>query len=127
MSRQVEIEGRPIGRGYPTYIVAELSANHNGSFEKAADLVRAAKWAGADAVKLQTYTPDTITIAADGPAFRIPCGGPWGGRTLHELYQGAYTPWEWHLPLKRLADEVGIHLFSSPFDATAVEFLASLN
>lgn len=107
-------------------IVAELSANHNGSFDRAANLVRAAKAAGADAVKLQTYTADTITLDCDAAPFRIGGGTLWDGRTLHQLYREAYTPWEWQPDLKKLADEIGLMLFSSPFDPTAVAFLEKM-
>ncbi len=122
----MKINGREIGPGRPTYIVAELSANHHQDLDQAVRLVRAAKEAGADAVKLQTYTPDTLTIASDAPAFRLSEGTPWGGRTLYELYQEAYTPWEWHAPLKQVANSVGLDLFSTPFDPSAVEFLEQL-
>ena len=122
----VEINGHRIGAGHPTYVVAELSANHNGSFEQAAEFVRVAKASGADAVKLQTYTPDTMTIDSDEPDFQIPAGNTWEGRTLYDLYGEAYTPWEWHPKLQRVAEGVGIDLFSSPFDASAVEFLEGL-
>jgi pseudaminic acid synthase len=127
MSAVLEINGRRIGGGYAVYVVAELSANHNHDFDRAVQLVHAAWHAGADAVKLQTYTPDTITIASDREYFRISGGTLWDGRTLHELYGEAYTPWEWQPRLKRVADELGLDLFSSPFDATAVDFLEAMN
>jgi len=120
---ELVIQGRRIGPDHPTYVIAELSANHNQSFDEAVTLVKAAKAAGADAVKLQTYTPDTITIDVDGPMFRPASGSLWEGRTLYQLYGEAYTPWPWQPKLKALADGLGIHLFSSAFDATAVEFL----
>jgi pseudaminic acid synthase len=120
------IAGRRIGAGHPCYIVAELSANHHQRFEKALELVRAAKTAGADAVKLQTYTPDTITIDCDSPHFRIGAGTLWAGKTLHALYGEAYTPWEWHRPLIELARSLDMGCFSSPFDVTAVDFLEGL-
>ncbi|MFX0200473.1 MAG: N-acetylneuraminate synthase family protein, partial [Candidatus Hodarchaeota archaeon] len=123
----IEIKGRRVGSGYPTYIVAEMSANHNQSYEKARKLVRAAKTAGADAIKLQTYTPDTLTIDCTTDPFRIPSGNTWGGQTLYELYSKAYTPWEWQPKLKQLADELGLDCFSTPFDHTAVDFLAEMN
>ena len=119
------IAGRRIGPDHPPYIIAELSANHNGKLETAMRIVEAAKQAGADAVKLQTYTADTITLNADSEDFRIQ-GGLWGGRTLYDLYQEAHMPWEWHAPLFAHARKVGITLFSSPFDATAVDLLESL-
>lgn len=119
--------GRRIGSGYPVYVVAEISANHHQDFDQAVRLVRAAKEAGANAVKLQTYTPDAITIRCDREDFRIGGGTLWDGRTLYDLYEEAYTPWEWQPKLKQVADELDLGLFSSPFDATAVEFLESMN
>jgi N-acetylneuraminate synthase len=124
--RSITINGRRIGPGNPTYIIAELSANHHGSLDEAARLVQAAAEAGADAIKLQTYTPDTITIDADSDYFRISANTVWDGRTLYELYSEAYTPWEWHESLKRVAEAFGLALFSSPFDASAVDFLSAL-
>jgi len=120
------ISGLRIGAGHPVYVIAELSANHGQRFEQAVELVRAAKASGADAVKLQTYTPDTLTIDCDNEFFRI-SGTLWHGRTLYDLYQEAFTPWEWQPKLKRVADELGIELFSTPFDASAVEFLERMN
>jgi pseudaminic acid synthase len=120
------IDGRSIGPGQPVYVIAEISANHGQSYETAAELVRGAHRAGADAVKLQTYTADTITIDSDGPAFRPGSGSLWEGTTLHALYQTAYTPWEWQPRLKAVADELGIDCFSSPFDPTAVDFLMTM-
>ena len=114
---------RQIGAGNPVYIVAELSANHHQDFEQAIRLVEAAKEAGADAIKLQTYTPDTITIQSNRPEFRIGGGTIWDGRSLYDLYGEAFTPWEWHPKLKRAANDLGLELFSSPFDETAVAFL----
>lgn len=122
----MNILGRPIGPGHPAYVIAELSANHGQSIDTALALVEAAHAAGADAVKLQTYTADTLTLDSDKPWFRIGGGTLWDGKTLHQLYQEAFTPWEWHPGLKARADELGIHLFSSPFDFTAVDFLESL-
>lgn len=122
----MEISGRQIGLGAPPYVVAELSANHRRRFESAVALVNAAADAGADAVKVQTYTADTITIDADGPEFRISSGTVWDGRTLHDLYAEAAMPWEWHEPLQRCAADRGVHFFSSPFDATAVDLLDRL-
>ncbi|MDL2259832.1 pseudaminic acid synthase [Deltaproteobacteria bacterium OttesenSCG-928-K17] len=107
------------------YLVAELSANHNHDLSRAKRLVEAAAAAGADAVKLQTYTADTLTIDCDNDYFRIK-GTMWNGRTLHDLYKEAYTPWEWHAPLKELAESLGLDFFSTPFDATAVDFLEEL-
>ncbi len=122
---QVIIGGRKIGPGQPPYIVAEMSGNHNGDIGRALALIDAAKAAGADAVKLQTYTADTITIDHDGPEFRMH-GGLWDGRRLYELYQEAHTPWNWHGRLFEHARSIGIDIFSSPFDPTAVELLSSL-
>lgn len=119
----IVIGGRRIGPGEPTYIIAEMSGNHGGNFDRAAEIVRAAKAVGADAVKLQTYTADTLTIDCDRDVFRIGQGTIWDGRTLYDLYREACTPWEWQPRLKQVADEIGIQLFSSPFDDTAVEFL----
>jgi len=124
--RSIEINGRRIGPGHPPYVVAELSANHNHDFEQAVALVREAKACGADAVKLQTYTADTITIDSREPWFLLPSSNTWGGQTLHELYRAAYTPWEWQPRLKAVADDLGIDLFSTPFDPTAVDFLEDM-
>jgi pseudaminic acid synthase len=110
-----------------TFIVAELSANHNQKYDLAVETIRAAKEAGADAVKLQTYTPDTITLNCDNDYFRIKGDTLWGGKTLYELYQGAYTPWEWQPKLKEYAESIGLICFSSPFDKTAVDFLEQMN
>lgn len=123
----IQIGGKKIGPGHPTYIVAELSANHNGSIEQAEKIVEAAQAAGADAVKLQTYTPDTITIASDRQPFRIGGGTLWDGKTLHELYGEAYMPWEWQPRLKKVADNLGMQCFSSAFDSSAVDFLETMN
>lgn len=125
-SRAFHIADRPIGDGHPPLVIAELSGNHNGSLERALALVDAAAEAGADAVKLQTFTPDTITIDHDGPGFRIE-SGLWAGRTLHDLYGEAFTPYEWHAPLFARAREHGIIVFSSPFDDTAVALLEGLD
>ena len=122
-----EIAGRTIGEGFPTYIIAEMSANHGHSFDTAVQVLRAAKEAGADAIKLQTYTADTITMKGDNKYFQINSGSSWDGRTLYDLYSEAYMPWEWQPELKRIADDLGIHLFSSPFDETAVDFLEEMD
>lgn len=121
----VSIASRPVGCKEPAFIIAELSGNHNGDVTRAFELLEAAKAAGADAVKLQTYTADTITIDHDGPGF-VMDGGLWAGRTLHDLYQEASTPWDWHPALFAKARELGIAIFSSPFDCTAVDFLEEL-
>ena len=123
----LQIDDTKIGEGFPVYIVAELSANHNQKFEQAVELVKAARECGADAVKLQTYTPDTITVKSDRPEFIISGGTLWDGRTLYELYGEAYTPWEWQPKLKKIAEELGLSLFSSPFDKTAVDFLEKMD
>lgn len=122
---QIAIAGRRISAADPAYVVAELSANHNGSLATALEIIDAAKTAGADAVKIQTYRPDTITLDADTDDFRIK-GGLWDGRTLYELYEEAHTPWDWHSALFEHAEKVGITLFSSPFDTTAVDLLEDL-
>ncbi|MFN6960930.1 MAG: pseudaminic acid synthase [Rhodocyclaceae bacterium] len=121
----VEIAGRKVGEGFPPFLIAELSANHNGSLERALATLEAAKRAGADAVKLQTYTADTMTIDCDEPEFTIQ-GGPWQGYSLHALYQEAHTPFEWHRPLFDHARQLGITIFSTPFDESAVELLERL-
>lgn len=122
----IQIAGRAIGANNPPYIIAELSANHNGKLETALRIVEEAKKAGADAVKLQTYKPDTITLNCDSEEFRIH-GGLWDGRTLYELYEEAHMPWDWHKPLFDHARNLGITIFSSPFDNTAVDLLEDLN
>jgi pseudaminic acid synthase len=127
MTAGFSIGDRAIGPGQPVYVIAEVSANHGQDFETAVRLVRGAADAGADAVKLQTYTPDTITIASDAPAFRAGSESLWSGTTLHELYEGAYMPWEWQPKLKELADDLGIDCFSSPFDPSAVDFLSGMD
>ena len=126
MNRDIEINGRWLGPGHSTYIVAELSANHNQDYDQAVRLVHAAKEAGADAIKLQTYTPDTLTIDCDNKYFRIGKGTVWEGRTLYDLYAEAYTPWEWQPRLKEFANSLGLDLFSTPFDSTAVDFLEEM-
>lgn len=121
----IAIAEHRIGPNHPPYVIAELSANHNGSLETARAIVEAASKAGADAVKLQTYRPDTITLSSDAEEFRIR-GGLWDGRTLYELYEEAHMPWEWHKPLFDHARAIGITIFSSPFDTTAVDMLEDL-
>lgn len=123
---KIEIAGREISHNQPPYIIAELSANHNGKLETALRIIDEAAKAGADAVKLQTYRPDTITLDSDGDEFKIK-GGLWDGRTLYELYEEAHMPWDWHRPLFEHARKLGIPIFSSPFDNTAVDLLEDLN
>jgi len=125
MGTEIKIGSRSLGVGHPAYVVAEVSANHHQDFEQAIKIIRAAKEAGVDAVKLQTYTPDTITIASNRPEFRVE-GTVWNGQNLYELYGEAYTPWEWQPRLKHVANDLGLDLFSSPFDATAVDFLEQM-
>lgn len=126
MTNSISINGRKIGPNYFPYIIAELSANHNGQFETAVKIIEEAKKAGADAVKLQSYTADTITLNSDSEEFQIH-GGLWDGKTLYQLYQEAHMPWEWHKPLFEHARKLGITIFSSPFDNTAVDLLEDLN
>lgn len=126
MNPKISIAGRNIGLDYPPYIIAELSANHNGRLDTALRIIEEAKKAGADAVKLQTYTADTITLDCDSEEFQIH-GGLWDGKTLYELYQEAHMPWEWHKPLFEHARQHDITIFSSPFDNTAVDLLEDLN
>ncbi len=125
MTKTIHIAGRAIGVDHPPYVIAELSANHNGKLDVALRIIEEAKRAGADAVKLQTYKPDTITLNSDADEFKI-TGGLWDGRTLYDLYEEAHMPWEWHAPLFEHARKLGITIFSSPFDNTAVDLLESL-
>jgi pseudaminic acid synthase len=120
-----EIASRGVGAGHRPYVIAEMSGNHNGDIERAFAILEAAKKSGADAVKLQTYRPDTITIDHDGPEFRIE-GGLWDGRRLFDLYEEAHTPWDWHGPIFDRARAIGLTVFSSVFDETSIEFLESL-
>ncbi len=124
--KELIIDNRRIGAEHAPYIIAEMSANHNGSIETAFKIIEMAKRCGADAVKMQSYTADTITLNSDKADFQIE-GGLWDGQTLYELYQSAYTPWEWHKPLFEKARSLGITMFSSPFDTTAVDMLEDLN
>lgn len=124
--QEIRIGNRTIGTDHPVYIVAEMSANHGQSFDRAADIIHAMKEAGADAVKLQTYTKDIMTLRSDRPEFRIGKGTLWEGKTLYDLYSEAYTPWEWQPQLKKIAEDLGMDLFSTPFDHTAVDFLETM-
>lgn len=126
LNTRVDIAGRAIGPQHPPYIIAELSANHNGRIENAYKIIDAAKQAGADAIKLQTYTADTLTLDCDSEDFQIH-GGLWDGQSLYQLYKSAYMPWEWHKPLFDYAHQLGITIFSSPFDRSAVDLLEELN
>ena len=123
MIRAITINNRQIGSGFPTYIVAEMSGNHNGNLDRARELIYAMKESGADAVKLQTYTADTLTIKCERPEFIVSSDALWAGRDLHGLYDEAHTPWEWHGELIDLATSLGMDIFSTPFDHTAVDFL----
>lgn len=127
MNKEITIGRRKISADSPVFVVAELSANHNHDFGRALEIIHAAKEAGADAVKLQTYTADTITIDCDDPCFQIKEGTIWDGTTLYKLYEQAYTPWEWQPQLKEEANKLGMECFSSPFDFTSVDFLEKLN
>ena len=126
MKNFIQINGRKIGFGHPVYVIAEVSANHGHSFEKAVKIIMAAKKAGADAVKMQTYTPDTLTIDCDNRYFKIGKGTIWEGKTLYKLYGEAYTPWDWQPKLKKVAEDAGLDFFSTPFDNTAVDFLEKM-
>ena len=123
---KISIENRAISISEPPYVIAEMSANHNGKIENAIKIIHAAKIAGADAVKMQTYKPDTITLNCDREEFKVR-GGLWDGRTLYELYEEAHTPWEWHKPLFDYARQIGITIFSSPFDLESVDLLEALD
>jgi N-acetylneuraminate synthase len=125
MNEFITIDGKKIGPDFPPYIIAELSANHNGDINRAFEILEMAKRSGADAIKIQTYTQDTLTIDCDKPEFKVK-GGLWDGRTLYDLYTEAHLPWEWHKLLFEKAKELGITIFSSPFDFTAVDLLEEL-
>ena len=124
---EIIIDGRKIGHGHPPYIIAEMSANHNGSLDRALAIIKMAKESGADAIKLQTYKAETMTLDVDHPRFLVKGENPWDGDHLFELYKKAETPWKWHKKLFEYGKEIGITVFSSPFDNTAVELLESLN
>lgn len=123
----MKINNRNIGKEYPPYIIAEMSANHNGDINNAKELIKSAKNAGADAIKIQSYKPDTITLNSTSEEFMINDGGLWDGRSLYDLYEEAHMPWDWHKPLFELSKEVGLTIFSSPFDKSAVDLLEDLN
>jgi len=127
MSSVIRFGQKKIGNHSPVYIIAELSANHNQEFSQAVDLIHAANEAGADAVKIQTYTPDTLTIDCDNEYFKIGEGTIWEGKNLYSLYKEAYTPWEWQSDLKKIAGNLGLDFFSTPFDFSSVDFLESLD
>lgn len=126
MKKEIRIGSHVISKDSPTFIVAEMSANHNMDYDRAVAILRAAKDAGADAVKIQTYTADTITLDCDAPCFQITQGTLWDGITLHKLYENAYTPWEWQPKLKQIAEDLGLEFFSSPFDLSSVDFLEEM-
>jgi len=124
----IEIAGRPIGADHSPFVIAEMSGNHNQNLARALEIVEAAAKAGAHAIKLQTYTADTMTLDKRGGSFEInDSQSLWSGKNLHDLYKQAYTPWEWHAPIMERASELGLICFSSPFDETAVDFLEDLN
>ena len=125
MENLINVNGKLIGDNHPCYIIAEMSANHAGDISRAIEIVHAAKYAGADCIKIQTYTPDTITINCDNKYFKID-NGTWEGETLYSLYGKAYTPWEWQPILKKEAENIGIDFLSTPFDKTSVDFLESI-
>lgn len=127
MNREFNIGNVKIGGDNRCFIIAEMSANHLQDFDRAVEIIKKAKWAGADAIKLQTYTPDTITIDCDNEYFQIKQGTIWDGTTLHKLYQKAYTPWEWQGKLKQISEDEGLIFFSSPFDYSSIDFLESIN
>jgi pseudaminic acid synthase len=124
--KKISIAGRAIGTDFPPYVIAEMSANHNGDIRNALRIIDAAKLSGADAVKIQTYRPDTITLKSNNPEFMIN-EGLWAGRSLYDLYEEAHLPWEWHGEIFSYARDVGITIFSSPFDSTAIDLLEDLN
>jgi pseudaminic acid synthase len=125
--KELKINNTTISQDSQCYIIAEMSANHNGKFENAVELIKQCAEAGVDAIKLQTFTADTITMDCDNKYFQIDQGTLWDGRTLHDLYKEAYTPWEWQPKLKKIAEDLGVTLFSSPFDKSAVDFLEEMN
>jgi pseudaminic acid synthase len=126
MNKKITINEHLVSEDAPTFIIAEMSANHLMNFDRAVALIKAAKDAGADAIKIQTYTPDTITLNCDAPCFQITQGTIWDGTTLYQLYQTAYTPWEWQPRLKKAAEDMGLVFFSSPFDLSSIDFLETM-
>tara|TARA_B110000967_G_C18902071_1_gene576770 strand:- start:4711 stop:5772 length:1062 start_codon:yes stop_codon:yes gene_type:complete len=126
MNKYITIDGRKVGKDFEPYIIAEMSANHNGDINNAYSIIKMAKKSGADCVKMQTYTPDTLTLDCELPDFQL-TDGLWAGQSLYQLYQKAYTPWEWHYPLFEYARKIGITIFSSPFDNSAVDLLEDLS
>lgn len=126
MNKSFHIDNIKVGKNSKCFIIAEMSANHLQNYDRAVEIIKKAKWAGADAIKLQTYTPDTITLDCDNEYFQIKQGTIWDGTTLHKLYQTAYTPWEWQPKLKKIAEDEGLVFFSSPFDYTSVDFLENM-
>lgn len=127
MNKTIKIGNHIIDNESKTFVIAEMSANHNMDFNRAVEIMKAAKDAGADAIKIQTYTADTITLDCDDPCFQITQGTLWDGTTLHKLYEKAYTPWDWQPKLQKIAGELGLEFFSSPFDLSAVDFLEEMN
>ncbi len=127
MNYEIKIGNRVLNNDSQTYIIAEMSGNHNMDYNRAVEIVKAAAEAGADAIKLQTYTADTITLDSDAPCFQITQGTLWDGTTFYKLYKEAYTPWEWQPKLKKLAESLGLDCFSSPFDFTSVDFLEKMD
>ena len=127
MNKEIRIGNHRIAEDAPAYIIAELSGNHNMDYDRAVRIIEAAAAAGADAIKVQTYTADTITLDCDDPCFQITQGTLWDGTTLHKLYEKAYTPWEWQPRLQKVAQDLGLDFFSSPFDFTSVDFLEGLD
>ena len=127
MQKQIKIGHAVIGESQPTFIIAEMSANHLMNYDRAVEIIKAAKEAGADAVKIQTYTPDTITLDCDKSYFQITQETIWDGTTLYKLYKTAYTPWEWQPKLQKVAEELGLVFFSSPFDFTSIDFLEKMD
>lgn len=127
MNKEIRIGKHVISEAAPTFVIAEMSANHLMDFDRAVAIMQAAKDAGADAIKVQTYTPDTITLNSEAPCFQITQGTIWDGTTLHKLYQTAYTPWEWQPKLQKIAEDVGLVFFSSPFDLSSIDFLEEMD